>query len=129
METLSVKTGRRTCLHDLTAKINDSLAERPDSTKAVIVFTRHTTTGLTINENEPGLLQDMEKKLQELVGPGKYEHDRIDSNADSHLRSMLLEHSLVIPVVGNRLGLGTWQRVFLAELDGPRARKVDLIFL
>ncbi|HDI72542.1 MAG TPA: YjbQ family protein, partial [Candidatus Altiarchaeales archaeon] len=91
-----------------------------------LIFTEHTTSGLTINENESGLISDMENILKKLVPEDRYEHDRIDNNADSHLRSLLLEHSLLLPVSDKKLQLGTWQRVFFVELDGPRSRNISV---
>ena len=90
-----------------------------------MIFTRHTTSGLTINENEAGLVSDMETVF-EIIPDKSYLHDRIDNNARSHLQSMLLEHSIVLPISNFRLDLGTWQSVFFVELDGPRKRNVQV---
>ncbi|WP_321417026.1 secondary thiamine-phosphate synthase enzyme YjbQ [uncultured Methanomethylovorans sp.] len=95
-----------------------------------IVSTTHTTTAIIINENEPGLLSDMFNLLNKLVPPGAgYNHDRIDNNAHSHLRAMLLGSSETIPIVDGKLVLGMWQRIFFVELDGPRQRNVNVTLL
>ncbi|WP_370572575.1 secondary thiamine-phosphate synthase enzyme YjbQ [Methanomethylovorans sp.] len=95
-----------------------------------VVSTPHTTTAIIINENEPGLLSDMFNLLNKLVPPGAgYNHDRIDNNADSHLRAMLLGSSETIPIVDGKIVLGTWQRIFFVELDGPRQRKANVTLI
>jgi secondary thiamine-phosphate synthase enzyme len=95
-----------------------------------VVSTPHTTTAIIINENEPGLLSDMFNLLNKLVPPGAgYNHDRIDNNADSHLRAMLLGSSETIPIIDGKLVLGTWQRIFFVELDGPRQRKANITLI
>ncbi len=90
-----------------------------------IVFTKHTTTALIINEYEKGLLEDIKETLYRLIPRrGSYKHDIIDTNAHSHLKACLLNTCLVIPIMNKRLSLGTWQRILFVELDGPRERKV-----
>lgn len=112
-------------LIDITPLVNEKIKESGIKEGIAVIFTRHTTTALFINENESGLLEDVREFLQSLVPKGKgYRHDRIDSNAHSHLRSILLSPSLAIPIKDGKLLLGTWQSVIFAELDGPRRRKV-----
>jgi len=90
-----------------------------------VIYTPHTTTALIVNEAESGLLEDIVEVLQKLIPKGAgYKHDRIDDNADAHLRACILGNSLVIPVENGRLVLGTWQRILFVELDGPRRRRV-----
>ncbi|ODS34877.1 hypothetical protein BEH94_10030 [Candidatus Altiarchaeales archaeon WOR_SM1_SCG] len=120
-DSITIVTGKKTEFVNITHKINE-IIDFPEG--AVLIFTRHTTTGLTVNENEKGLLSDMEKFLINSVPEGNYLHNKIDNNASSHLRSLLLECSLVLPVKNSKLDIGTWQSVFLAELDGPRTRSV-----
>jgi secondary thiamine-phosphate synthase enzyme len=66
--------------------------------------------------------------LLEKLGPAHfgYAHDRIDNNADAHLKAVLLGSSETIPVIDGSLQLGTWQSIFLAEMDGPRTRDVKV---
>jgi len=112
-------------LIDITHLINQKIRESGIKDGIAVIFTRHTTTALFVNENETGLLEDVREFFQSLVPKGKgYKHDRIDRNAHSHLRSIILNPSLAIPIKDGRLLLGTWQSVIFAELDGPRRRKV-----
>ncbi|MDR5694838.1 MAG: secondary thiamine-phosphate synthase enzyme YjbQ [Armatimonadota bacterium] len=122
---LTVRSRRRVDLIDVTEEV-DSLVRKSEVQEGLVVlYTEHTTAGLFINENEPNLLQDVQRWLEEMVPQDhSYAHNRVDNNADSHLRAILLGSSLSVPLVGGRLGLGQWQRLFLAELDGPRTRRL-----
>ena len=97
----------------------------------VNIFTKHSTSAICVNENEKGLLADLEKVLKDVVKENdNYRHDFIDNNAASHLRAFLLGSSETIPIVDGRLDLGTWQSIFFIELDGPRTnRTVELTFI
>ncbi len=77
-----------------------------------------------VNENEHGLVRDFQNALESLIPENNnYLHDKIDNNADSHIRSFFIGSSETIPVKNGYLSLGTWQSVFFVELDGPRSRK------
>lgn len=108
---------------DVTSRVAGVVSESGVADGLALVFTLHTTTGLFINERENGLGADIEGALQRLVPPNAdYRHDRVDDNAASHIQSVMLGSSLAVPVTGGELDLGTWQRIFLAERDGPRTR-------
>ena len=110
---------------DITSKINDLL----DINEGIVsIFSRHSTSAIVVNENESGLLSDLEFTLDNLITDKySYSHDRIDNNARSHLKSFLLSSSESLPVKNGKLDLGTWQSVFFIELDGPRrSRTVTL---
>ena len=111
-------------VHDVTDGVADAVDDGVDS-GAVVVFVPHTTAGVVVNEAEPGLVDDFEAALRELVpdSPG-YRHDEVDDNAAAHLRASLLGESVTIPVSSGRLALGTWQSVLLVECDGPRTRRL-----
>ena len=106
---------------DITSAINDLI----DVDNGIIsIFSRHSTTAIVVNENESGLLSAFEFMLENLVQDKfTYEHDRIDNNARSHLKSFLLSSSECLPIRNSRLDLGTWQSVFFVELDGPRSNR------
>lgn len=110
---------------DITKEVQTVLDGADVNEGMVNVFTRHTSTAITINENEPLLIKDFEKALDNLVPRGAgYAHDATDSNAHSHICSILLGASETIPLHEGKLQLGTWQSIFLVELDGPRSRNV-----
>ena len=118
---------------DIVAILNDF--NKDDETQMnngiVNIFTKHSTSAISVNENEKGLLSDFEKVLKDVVKEkDNYKHDFIDNNAASHIRAFLLGSSETIPIVDGRLDLGTWQSIFFIELDGPRrSRTIDLTFI
>jgi len=131
--TLSFETSERVELRGITDEIHSFVGQSPVSHGIVHVSTLHTTTGLLLNEIEGALISDMTTLFEQLVPRGAYykHNDPLltgcaRKNADAHLRAFLVGHSLSIPVEDGRLRLGTWQRVLLAEFDGPNTRKVHL---
>ena len=120
-----INTNKKFEIIDITSKINGLI----DVDEGIVsVFSRHSTSAIVVNENESGLLADFEFMLDNLVSDQfSYQHDRIDNNASSHLKSFLLSSSECLPIKNSRLDLGTWQSVFFVELDGPRrSRTVTL---
>lgn len=94
----------------------------------VLVMSRHTTGAVVINEDCAELQKDMVDFLCRMVPAGQgYRHDRVAvdgrPNAHSHLMSLLLTQQVTLPLIGGRLQLGTWQKVFFVELDGPRKER------
>ncbi|RXA20796.1 YjbQ family protein [Methanosarcina sp. MSH10X1] len=127
---LKIETSMRVELIDITSEIQEEIRKSEISEGICLISTQHTTAGIIINENERGLKEDILNLLNKLVPAGAgYSHDRIDNNADSHLRAVLLGASEALPVSGGKLELGTWQRIFFAEMDGPRFRTVNITLL
>ncbi|MBE6504616.1 MAG: YjbQ family protein [Methanobrevibacter millerae] len=125
---LILNSSRNFEIIDITAMINNEI----DIKSGIVnVFSKHSTSAIVVNENESGLLKDLELMLSDLVSDKySWQHDRIDNNAKSHLKSFLLSSSETIPISDRKLDLGTWQSVFFVELDGPRNnRTVDLTFI
>jgi secondary thiamine-phosphate synthase enzyme len=120
-----VETGERLTVVDVTDRVAESLPADADGT--CTVFVEHTTAGVVVNEAEDRLLADVESFLAELVPDSGWKHDRIDDNADSHLRAMLLGESVTVPVTGGDLDLGAWQSILFVECDGPRRRTVRVV--
>ncbi len=133
---VQIRTAEPIQFIDLTDIINTHLSEHGCDSGQVTVFSRHTTAAIKINEAEELLIEDFKAMLARLcpAGPG-YNHNDMARrkppiapderpNAHSHLMHLLLSTSEHIPVIDGRLALGTWQRVFMVELDGPRDREV-----
>jgi len=120
---MNIQTTSHTQLIDITASLNQEIADTGIDTGVCMVYSPHTTTAIIINENEPGLKEDILKLINVIVPQDGYAHDRIDNNARSHLQAVILGTNISIPVENGRLALGTWQSVFLVELDGPRRRR------
>lgn len=118
-----MSTGRKRQVVDVTDRVQE-VVSTGDS--LCVVQVPHTTAGVVVNENETGLLSDIEDLLAELVPEDDWEHDRMDDNAEAHLRSVLVGSSVSIPVENGRLDLGRWQSVLFIESDGPRDRKLKI---
>jgi secondary thiamine-phosphate synthase enzyme len=130
-ETLVVQTDQRVELVDITSRIMEFVRRFEISEGLVSLWSMHTTCALFINECQTALLADIKRFLETVVArdaawlhndPDHSDCDRM--NADSHLRALLLGHSLTLQVSGGEVVLGQWQRILLAELDGPRARSL-----
>jgi secondary thiamine-phosphate synthase enzyme len=91
-----------------------------------LVSAMHITAGVYVNDDEEGLLEDIETWLEKLAPrkPDYKHHQTGESNGDAHLKSMLVHHQVIVPVTAGRLDLGPWQRVFYAEFDGRRNKRV-----
>ncbi|WP_292375010.1 secondary thiamine-phosphate synthase enzyme YjbQ [Methanosarcina sp. UBA411] len=127
---LKIETSKRVELVDITSEVQEEVRKSEIAQGICLISTRHTTAGIIINENEGGLKEDILDLLNKLVPTGAgYKHDRIDDNADSHLRTVLLGASEALPILEGKLELGTWQRIFFAEMDGPRSRTVNIMLL
>lgn len=124
---MDIQTATRTELIDITDRVRAIVKESGTKDGICVVSTRHTTSGIIVNENERGLRNDILEMLETLVPEHKnYAHNQIDNNADAHLRAVLLGNSATIPVEDGHLVLGTWQSIFFVELDGPRTRNVNI---
>lgn len=124
-DSFKINTSKSFEIVDITSKVNGLI----DIDNGIVsVFSRHSTSAIVVNENESGLLKDLEFMLDNLVSDKfSYNHDRIDNNARSHLKSFLLSSGETLPVRNGKLDLGRWQSVFFIELDGPRhSRTVTL---
>lgn len=112
---------------DITSKVKDEVKKVGIDDGIAVVYTKHTTTAITINEGESGLKEDIMDILERVIPQGGgYRHDRIDNNADSHLRAIFMGNSVTVPIVNGSLDLGTWQSILFVELDGPRNRKIGV---
>ncbi|MFZ0737208.1 MAG: secondary thiamine-phosphate synthase enzyme YjbQ [Candidatus Acidiferrales bacterium] len=133
LETIYYKTRERLELINITRDVNEVVKKHGMKAGFVMVQSLHTTTAVFINEFQQALLDDMKAFLEKLVGRFDYwRHNDPNlsechrKNADSHLRAMVLGHTLSLPVRDGELALGYWQSVILAELDGPRERAVQI---
>ena len=138
---IQIATDRPTVFIDLTLTLEELVAESGVHSGILNVQTLHTTTAVVVNEHEPLLLADFVSLLEQAAPrPALYRHDDAGqrtvnvvpgerANGHAHCRALLLCPSATLNIVDGRLQLGRWQRVFLAELDGPRAREVSVMVL
>ena len=92
----------------------------------VLVSAMHITAGVYVNDAEPGLIQDIDDWLEHLAPTGPdYRHHRTgETNGDSHLKSLLIHHEVIVPITDGKLDLGPWQQIYYAEFDGQRRKRL-----
>jgi len=119
---LTLSTNRRYQLVDITHEVERIVRESGIENGLCLVFAPHATVAIVANEHESGLMQDILTKVKECFPPdGKWLHNRIDDNAAAHLGSAFIGADRVFPVINGRLVRGTWQNIFVVEMDGPRS--------
>jgi len=128
-DTLTIQTEERVQLIDVTERVLDIVRNAAIREGIVSLWSMHTTFAVFMNESQKALHSDIKRLLETMVDrdadwmhndPDHSDCDRF--NADAHLRAMLLGHSLTLQISAGELVLGQWQRVLVAELDGPRSR-------
>lgn len=133
---LEINTSAEIDVRNITSMVLELLKQTPIKNGFITASSRHTTTALTVNEDEARLKEDIKAFLLRLVPKdAHYLHNDIHlrdcppdepRNAHSHLAAMLIGGSEVISVIDGRLGLGAWQSLLFVELDGPRDRTVSI---
>ena len=127
---LTVQTATTVEFHEITAQIEEHIAASGIREGLCYVFSPHTTAGLTINENaDPDVRRDMAHALDRAVPQYDPAYRHAEGNSAAHVKASMMGFSLVVPVTGGRLVLGTWQGIYLCEFDGPRRRQVLLTLL
>ncbi len=129
MPSISISSSKRTQMIDISGDVQ-KLVPKEMVDGVCNVFSKHTTVGITINENaDPDVFSDILSHLEEMVPARKISYKHGEGNSDSHIKTSLVGVSQTIPVRNGRLCLGTWQGVCLCEFDGPRDRAVEITFL
>jgi secondary thiamine-phosphate synthase enzyme len=111
---------------NITSEAEEALRESGIREGMVLVSAMHITAAVYVNDAESGLIQDIDDWLEELA-PFKpdYRHHRTgETNGDSHLKSLLIHHEVIVPVTDGRLDLGPWQQIYYAEFDGQRRKRL-----
>ena len=120
-----ISTKNRTELVDITDMVEETVRKSGITSGICIVHSVHSTTAIVVNEHEAGLINDIIKKVQhDFPKEAGWLHNRVDDNADAHLASSYIGPTRIFPVRYGRLVRGTWQNIFLLELDGPRTRSI-----
>jgi len=119
-------TKTRRDLVNITQEVEGAVRESGVQEGICLVSAMHITAAIWVNDNEPGLWQDMWDWLEGLapVRPDYRHHRTGEDNGDAHLKRSLLGHQVVLPVTAGRLDLGPWEQVFYAEFDGQRRKRV-----
>jgi secondary thiamine-phosphate synthase enzyme len=138
-QTFMIRTERGPQFIDITERVEEVARQSGVSNGFAVIFSKHTTAAIRINENEPALLSDMERMLEEIApSRAQYRHNECvhafsdngeRPNGHSHCQHLLLGASEAVPIVDGRLVVGQWQRIFLIELDHARDREVIVQFV
>ena len=125
-EYLQFQTRKRYEMVHITPQVEEIVKRSGIRDGLCFVSPMHITAAIYVNDNEDGLIEDISKWLEELAPrwPGYKHHQTGEDNADAHLKALLLHHETTLPITDGRLDLGTWQRVFYAEFDGQRPKRV-----
>ncbi|HLH63258.1 MAG TPA: secondary thiamine-phosphate synthase enzyme YjbQ [Ktedonobacteraceae bacterium] len=126
MKTVTIKTNKKDQVVDITETVETYLREAHTESGVCVVFAAHTTCALTTADLDPGTDLDLLAALRHLLPQMSYRHPHDPAHAPDHLISSIIGPSLAIPFQNRRLLLGTWQRIILVELDGPRQRTVHI---
>ena len=141
MAKMVIDTTRGPQFIDITEEIEAMLEKSGVREGNVLVYSRHTTAGIVVNENEPLLIKDMYRYLDKLASAGEdYDHNNFDirtvnmcddecANGHAHCQHLTIGCSEHIPIMSGKLALGRWQRIFLLEMDRPRTREILLQFI
>uniref|UniRef100_A0A7C4NZZ8 YjbQ family protein n=1 Tax=Thermodesulfobacterium geofontis TaxID=1295609 RepID=A0A7C4NZZ8_9BACT len=124
--TITIKSSKKEELIDITQEIERVL---PSKDGICIVYVPHTTAGIIVNEGaDPSVKEDI-LNIFDKMAPQNFSYKHLEGNSPGHVKSSLTGPSLILIVEKGKLILGTWQRVFFAEYDGPRTRKVYIKFI
>ena len=125
MKTLDVSSSKREEMIEITRDVEKVVRETATSEGICVLFTQHTTCGLTINENaDPDVKSDMLRFLRKLIPQYYEDFKHFEHNSDAHLKSSIVGSSVTVPFAKGKLLLGRWQGIYLCEFDGPRTRQV-----
>lgn len=119
-------TSRRREYINITDQVEKAVKESGVREGMVLVSAMHITAGVYVNDDEEGIIQDIDEMLEKLAPSGRpYRHHQTgEDNGDAHLKSILVHHQVILPVTDGRLDLGPWQQIFYAEFDGQRRKRV-----
>ncbi|HMH15911.1 MAG TPA: secondary thiamine-phosphate synthase enzyme YjbQ [Edaphobacter sp.] len=125
-EYLTFNTEERYEMVHITPQVEEIVRRSDIDDGLCFVSPMHITAAIYVNDNEDGLIEDIGTWLEKLAPawPGYKHHQTGEDNADAHLKALLLHHETTLPVTKGRLDLGTWQRVFYAEFDGQRRKRI-----
>ena len=111
---------------NVTEKVADAVAKSGVREGMALVSAMHITAGVYVNDAEDGIIQDIDEWLEKLAPFRRdYRHHRTgETNGDSHLKSLMIHHEVIVPITDGRLDLGPWQQIYYAEFDGQRRKRV-----
>lgn len=125
-EYLTFNTPKKRQYIHITDRVAEAVRKSGIREGLVLVSAMHITAGVWVNDDEEGLLEDIDEWLEKLAPfrPDYRHHLTGETNGDAHLKSLLVHHQVIVPVTNGKLDLGPWQRIFYAEFDGQRPKRV-----
>ena len=127
-EVIQISTNKHNELFDITNQVVDVVAKSNVKTGLVNIYVQGATAAIMIQENwDDSVQNDVVSLFKKLIPSGVWEHDAQDNNGDSHLKAGLVGPSETIPIVNGKMGLSTWQNIFVCEFDGPRSARNILV--
>jgi secondary thiamine-phosphate synthase enzyme len=124
MKEITLRTGARTDFVDLTPEIQSAVSDLGLTEGVIVVFNPHTTAAVTINEGaDPDVVRDMTAALDRIV-PWRDGYHHAEGNAAAHIKASMFGSSVTVIVEAGRLQLGTWQKIWFCDFDGPRQRRI-----
>jgi len=125
-EYLRFNTKKKREYINITSTVEEILKKSGIKEGFILVSAMHITASVYVNDDEDGIIQDMDKWLEQLAPFRKdYQHHHTgESNADAHLKNLLMHHQVMVPVTKGKFDFGPWQQVFYAEFDGQRRKRV-----
>jgi len=129
-ELIQIRTPQHEGLYDITEEVKRILQTSRIKQGLVNVYVRGATAAIMIQENwDQSVQNDVIDLLRKLIPNGVWQHDLQDGNGDAHLKSGIVGPSETIPIINGKLGLSTWQNIFLCEFDGPRSSREIVVTL
>ncbi len=125
-EYLTIHTKTRRAYVHLTPQVEEIVRKSGVKEGMALVSAMHITAGVYVNDNESGLIKDIDEWVETLapVNPDYKHHQTGEDNGDSHLKALLIHHEVIVPITAGKLDLGRWQRIFYAEFDGQRDKRI-----
>ena len=125
-EYLTFRTEKHRQYINITPQVESALVKSGIREGMILISAMHITAGVWVNDAEDGLISDIDEWLEKLAPFRRdYRHHATgETNGDSHLKSLIVHHQVIVPVTAGRLDFGPWQQVYYAEFDGQRAKRV-----
>jgi len=118
----TLRTGDRTVMKEITSRVRQLVEESSVDEGICMVYSPHTTAGITINENaDPDVQKDMIKAINKIV-PFSDNYDHLEGNSAAHMKTTMTGLHIMVPIHHGQLVLGTWQGIYFCDFDGPRNR-------
>ena len=121
---IQISSDKHNGLYDITSLVEKIVSTANIQSGTVNVYVQGATAGIMIQENwDQSVQNDVISLFNKLIPAGVWEHDAQDNNGDSHLKAGIVGPSETIPIINGKMGLSTWQNIFLCEFDGPRSTR------